>query len=68
VKLEPCPFCGLPNPHYDPDIQAFACPCSATGPSMLSREFDDEGKTYDEVEAEIADAAAKAWNRRQVKP
>ena len=64
IKLSPCPFCGLDDLYYDPDVQSIACPCSATGPSMLSREFDEEGKTYDEVEAEIQEAAVEAWNRR----
>lgn len=31
---------------------------------MLSREFDEEWKTADEVETDIQNAAAKAWNRR----
>lgn len=59
VEPLPCPFaCGSENVVFDFDCESIVCnDCGATGPSMLSLEF--------EKEEESMVAATKAWNARR---
>ncbi len=55
----PCPFCGSRDVGVDMDTESVVCECSATGPSMLSREdFGTDGL--------MKEAAVAAWNKRSV--
>ncbi len=52
-----CPFCASIDVSFDPDIESISCSaCTATGPTMMAKEFDSEEATQD--------AAAAAWNTR----
>lgn len=67
TALEPCPFCGSTDLSYDSDIESIVCPCSATGPSMLSRDLGEEDDAGGEGATKVMDAATDAWNRRHPK-
>lgn len=53
----PCPFCGHTGVVVDADTESVVCNgCDCTGPSMLSKEFDNDEAMFD--------AAVTAWNER----